>query len=140
VLADARQIDEPVDRSQQMVGGHMSTQAEAIKQRFLRHRPFAHQGPHPLSQRPLAVTLNQVPTTSSRPTFSTASAVSCQTASELSAWKAGFQRRRSLTVLGFFDLHPTGRARFELRSEPRSSILISYTPGSMLNRSKKKRS
>lgn len=38
---DNTQIDEPVDRTQQVVGRHVVLDAEAVK-RFLHHRPLAH--------------------------------------------------------------------------------------------------
>ena len=42
MFAKAVQIDEPVDRSQQMIRRHVILDAEAVKQRFLHHRPLAH--------------------------------------------------------------------------------------------------
>jgi hypothetical protein len=45
MLADARQINEPVDRSQQMICRHVPFKVEAVKQCFLRHRSLAHHRP-----------------------------------------------------------------------------------------------
>jgi hypothetical protein len=45
VLADAGQIDEPVDRTQQMVRRHVPLQAEAVEQRLLCYRPLSHHRP-----------------------------------------------------------------------------------------------
>jgi len=42
MLADAGQIDEPVNRTEQMICRNMSLQVEAVEQRFLRHRTLAH--------------------------------------------------------------------------------------------------
>ena len=42
MLANARQVDEPVDRAQQMIRRNMPLQVEAVEQRLLRHRPLAH--------------------------------------------------------------------------------------------------
>lgn len=42
MFADAQQINEPVDRAQQMIRRNMPLQVEAVEQRLLRHRPFAH--------------------------------------------------------------------------------------------------
>ena len=42
VFADITQIDEPVDRSQQVVRRNVVLDAEAVKQRFLHHRSLAH--------------------------------------------------------------------------------------------------
>ncbi len=43
--ADIRQVDEPVDRTKQMIRRHMPFQAEVVEQRLLRHRPLAHHRP-----------------------------------------------------------------------------------------------
>ena len=40
--ADARQVDEAVDRAKQVVGRDVPLQAELVEQRLLHHRPFAH--------------------------------------------------------------------------------------------------
>jgi hypothetical protein len=45
MLADAGQIDEPVNRSQQMTCRYVPLQVEAVKQRLLHHRPLAHHRP-----------------------------------------------------------------------------------------------
>ena len=45
MIADARQIDEPVDRAQQVIRRNMILEAEAVKQRLLHHRPLAHHRP-----------------------------------------------------------------------------------------------
>ncbi len=45
LLADARQVHEPVDRAQQVICRHMPLQAEAVEQRLLRYRPLAHHRP-----------------------------------------------------------------------------------------------
>ena len=42
MLADAGQINEPVDRAQQVISRHMILEAEAVKQRLLHHRSLAH--------------------------------------------------------------------------------------------------
>ena len=42
VLADAVQIDEPVNRAQQVIARHVILDAEAVKQRLLHHSPLAH--------------------------------------------------------------------------------------------------
>ena len=42
MFADAGQIDEPVDRTQQVIARHMILDAEAVEQRLLHHRPLAH--------------------------------------------------------------------------------------------------
>jgi len=42
VLADAAQLDKAVDAAQQVVGGDMLLQAEAVEQRLLPDRPLAH--------------------------------------------------------------------------------------------------
>lgn len=42
MLADAVQINEAVDRTQQITRWHMVLDAEAVKQRFLHHRSLAH--------------------------------------------------------------------------------------------------
>ena len=43
--ATVRKVDEPVNLAQQMIGGDVPLQAEAVKQRFLHHPPFAHHPP-----------------------------------------------------------------------------------------------
>ena len=43
--ADAGQIDEPIDRAQQVIRRHMTLEAEALEQRLLHHRPLAHHPP-----------------------------------------------------------------------------------------------
>jgi len=45
MLADRGQIDEPVDRAEQVIRRHVPLEAELVKQRFLRHRPLAHHRP-----------------------------------------------------------------------------------------------
>jgi hypothetical protein len=40
--ADIGQVDKAVDGSEQMICRHMLLKAEAVKQLFLHHRPFAH--------------------------------------------------------------------------------------------------
>ena len=45
MLANARQVDEPVDRAQQVIRRDMILEAEAIKQGLLHHRPLAHHRP-----------------------------------------------------------------------------------------------
>jgi len=45
VLAQARQIHEPVDPPQQVIVRDVALQAEAVKQRLLHHRPLAHHRP-----------------------------------------------------------------------------------------------
>jgi hypothetical protein len=42
MFANARQVNEPVDRAQQVIRRHMPFQVEAVEQRLLRHRPLAH--------------------------------------------------------------------------------------------------
>jgi len=42
VLADAGQIDEPVDRAQQVICRHVILDAEAVEQCLLHHFPLAH--------------------------------------------------------------------------------------------------
>ena len=42
ILADAVKIDEPINRTQQVIFRHMILNAEAVKQRLLHHRPLAH--------------------------------------------------------------------------------------------------
>ena len=42
LFAQARQIDEPIDRPQQVIGGNVPLQAELIKQLLLNHRPLTH--------------------------------------------------------------------------------------------------
>ena len=42
MLARSGQIDEPVDRAQQVIGRHVPLEAELVEQRLLRHRPLAH--------------------------------------------------------------------------------------------------
>ena len=45
MLPHLRQIDEPVDRAQHVVGRDMLFETEAVEQRFLHHRPLAHHRP-----------------------------------------------------------------------------------------------
>ena len=45
MLADAGQIDEAVDRSQQVIARHVFLDAEAVEQRFLHYRPLTHHQP-----------------------------------------------------------------------------------------------
>ena len=45
MLADVPQIDEPVDRAQQMIRRDMVLKAEAVEQRLLHHRPLTHHRP-----------------------------------------------------------------------------------------------
>jgi hypothetical protein len=45
VLAEPTQIDEPVDRSQQVIRRNVVLDAEAVEQRFLHHRSLAHHQP-----------------------------------------------------------------------------------------------
>jgi hypothetical protein len=45
VLADARQVHEPVDRAQHVALWYMPLKAEAVEQRLLRHRALAHHRP-----------------------------------------------------------------------------------------------
>ena len=40
--AQAGQVDEAVDRAQQVVGRNVTLQAELVEQRLLHHRPLAH--------------------------------------------------------------------------------------------------
>jgi hypothetical protein len=42
VLADASEVDEPINRPQQMILRNVILKAEAVEQRFLHHRPLAH--------------------------------------------------------------------------------------------------
>jgi hypothetical protein len=42
ILADRRQIDEPVNRAQKVVDRNMTLKTEAVKQRLLLNRPLAH--------------------------------------------------------------------------------------------------
>ncbi len=68
--AAGTQVDEPVDRPHQVVGWPMPLQVEAVEERPLRRGPLSHH--RPVSTQPGR--LNQPRTTSSRRTFSTASA------------------------------------------------------------------
>jgi hypothetical protein len=45
VLMDVDQIDEAIDRAQQVIGRHMALQAEAVEQRLLPDLPLAYHGP-----------------------------------------------------------------------------------------------
>lgn len=45
LLAQVRQVDEAVDRAQQVVRRHVPLQVEAVEQRLLRHGSLAHH-PH----------------------------------------------------------------------------------------------
>ena len=49
VLADAGQVDEAIDRAQQVIRRDVPLQAELVEQRLLHHRPLAH---HRLASRP----------------------------------------------------------------------------------------
>ena len=49
VRPQARQINDPVDRAEKMIGWNVPLQAELIEQRLLRHPPFAH---HPVALHP----------------------------------------------------------------------------------------
>ena len=42
MLADVRQINEPVDQAQQVIRRDMILKAKAVEQRFLHYRPLAH--------------------------------------------------------------------------------------------------
>src|SRR5471030_2163199 len=42
MFAHGREIDEPVDRSHQVIHRNVLLQTEAVEQRFLHHRPLAH--------------------------------------------------------------------------------------------------
>src|SRR5215203_5365137 len=70
LLAQTRQVYEPIHRAKQVIRWHVPLKAEAIEQRLLPHHPVAHHQPVSPPRR----MLNQDFTTSSRPTFSTASA------------------------------------------------------------------
>jgi hypothetical protein len=65
VLAQARQVHEPVDRPQQMIGRNVPIQAELVEQGLLRHSALAH---HRLASFSMT-TLNQSLAATSRPTF-----------------------------------------------------------------------
>ena len=43
------QVDEAIDRAEQMIGRNVPLEAELVEQRFLRHPPLAHHryAPHP---------------------------------------------------------------------------------------------
>ena len=68
--AESRQVDDAVNRPEQMISWDVSLQAELVEQRFLRHPPFAH---HPDAP-PSRGQLNQDFTPAATPTFSTESA------------------------------------------------------------------
>src|SRR5215208_2189858 len=76
LLAQTRQVYEPIDRTKQVIRWHVSLKAKAIEQRLLHHGPLAHHQPVSPSRR----LLNQDLTTSSSPIFSTPSAESGTTA------------------------------------------------------------
>ena len=78
LLAQTRQVYEPIDRTKQVIRWHVSLKAKAIEQRLLHHGPLAHHQPVSPSRR----LLNQDLTTSSSPIFSTPSAESRTTAFE----------------------------------------------------------
>ena len=78
LLAQTRQVYEPIDRTKQVIRWHVSLKAKAIEQRLLHHGPLAHHQPVSPSRR----LLNQDLTTSSSPIFSTPSAESGMTAFE----------------------------------------------------------
>lgn len=42
MIADIRQINEPINRPQQVITRHMISQTEPVKQRLLHHRPLAY--------------------------------------------------------------------------------------------------
>lgn len=42
MLANAGQVDEPIDRPEQMIHWDVPVQVEAVEQRFLQHRSLAH--------------------------------------------------------------------------------------------------
>ena len=50
LLAQTRQVYEPIDRTKQVIRWHVSLKAEAIEQRLLHHRPLAHHQPVSPSQ------------------------------------------------------------------------------------------
>ncbi|PAV72877.1 hypothetical protein WR25_24559 [Diploscapter pachys] len=75
LLANARQVDEPVDRAQQMIRRHVPLQAEAVKQRLLRHRPLA---PH----RPVSAYLAEIESDHQH---------HCKTAFSTQSGQAGFE-------------------------------------------------
>ncbi|MEN7538786.1 hypothetical protein [Aurantiacibacter flavus] len=45
MLTGTRQIDEPVDRAQQVIARHVVLDTEAVEQRLLHHRPLAYHQP-----------------------------------------------------------------------------------------------
>jgi hypothetical protein len=51
VIANSRQIDKPVNLAQHVIVRDVPLQAEAVEQRLLHHRPFAHHRPNLLSPR-----------------------------------------------------------------------------------------
>ncbi len=70
MIADVRQINETVDRAQQVARRDMILEAEAVKQRLLHHRPLTHHQPvSPASPE----ALNQSVKTTSSGSFSTQS-------------------------------------------------------------------
>jgi hypothetical protein len=69
MLADARQIHEPIDRAQQMIARDVPLQVEAVEQRFLRHRSLTHHRLVSARSRKL----NQDSTATSSSSFSTQS-------------------------------------------------------------------
>ncbi len=68
--AQAGQVYEPIDRSQQVIGRHVPFKTEAVEQRLLWRLPLTHHQP----ASPHQGMLNQDLTRSSRPSFSTPSA------------------------------------------------------------------
>ncbi|MGB3796517.1 MAG: hypothetical protein WA957_09480 [Alteraurantiacibacter sp.] len=66
MIAEAIQIDEPVDRPQQMIRRNMVLDAEAVKQRLLHHRSVAH---HRLISAASSQRLNQTVSPSSSVVF-----------------------------------------------------------------------
>src|SRR3546814_20743103 len=47
MLANGADVDEPVDRAQQVIRRDMVLEAEAVEQRLLHHRPLTHHQPSP---------------------------------------------------------------------------------------------
>ena len=70
VFADAAEVNEPIDRPQQVIGRHVSLQAELVKQRRLLGLALAHH--QPISR--LTGMLNQDFAPTARASFSTLSA------------------------------------------------------------------
>jgi hypothetical protein len=44
MVADGTKIDKTVDGAEQVILGHMTFEAEAVKQRLLQDRPLTHHG------------------------------------------------------------------------------------------------